>query len=116
MKSQVGIEFRKWATSKLKEYLIKGYSINSELLASKESKIKELEWSLRELYHKAIQERKILTQGFLNIISDYSKSFELLSKYDSGNLSTDGLNSEIIYVINYVDVKEAIDRTKTNYN
>ena len=105
VKSQVGIEFRKWATSKLKEYLIKGYSINSKLLASKESKIAALEWSLKELHHKAIQEQKILTEGFLNIISDYSKSFELLSKYDSGNLSTDGLNNEIIYVINYVDVK-----------
>lgn len=112
VKSQVGIEFRKWATSKLKEYLIKGYSINSELLRSKESRIKELEWSLKELHHKAIQEQKILTEGFLNIISDYSKSFELLSKYDSGSLSTDGLNNEIIYVINYVDVKEAIEELK----
>ncbi len=112
VKSQVGIEFRKWATSKLKEYLIKGYSINSELLASKQSRIKELEWSLKELHHKAIQEQKILTEGFLTIISDYSRSFELLSKYDSGSLSTDGLNNEIIYVINYVDVKEAIEELK----
>ncbi len=112
VKSPIATDFRKWATSKLKEYLIKGYSINSELLTSKESRIKELEWSLKELHHKAIQEQKILTEGFLNIISDYSKSFELLSKYDSGNLSTDGLNNEIIYVINYVDVKEAIEELK----
>lgn len=112
VKSPIATDFRKWATSKLKEYLIKGYSINSELLTSKESRIKELEWSLKELHHKAIQEQKILTEGFLNIISDYSKSFELLSKYDSGNLSTDGLNNEIIYVINYVDVKETIEELK----
>jgi death-on-curing family protein len=112
VKSPLATEFRKWATRKLKEYLIKGYSINSELLTSKESRIKELEWSLKELHHKAIQEQKILTEGFLNIISDYSKSFELLSKYDSGSLSTDGLNNEIIYVINYVDVKEAIEELK----
>ncbi|WP_234369120.1 virulence protein RhuM/Fic/DOC family protein [Brumimicrobium mesophilum] len=112
VKSPLATEFRKWATRKLKEYLIKGYSINSELLTSNESKIKELEWSLKELHHKAIQEQKILTEGFLNIISDYSKSFELLSKYDSGSLSTDGLNNEIIYVINYVDVKEAIEELK----
>ena len=112
VKSQVGIEFRKWATRKLKEYLIKGYSINKEILASKQSRIKELEWSLKELHTKAIQEQKILTEGFLTIITDYSKSFELLSKYDSDTLSTDGLNIEIIYVINYGDVKEAIEELK----
>ncbi len=28
VKSQVGTEFRKWATQRLKEYLLKGYSVN----------------------------------------------------------------------------------------
>ena len=32
VKSKVGFEFRKWATSKLKQYLLKGYSINKILL------------------------------------------------------------------------------------
>ena len=32
VKSQVGTEFRKWATQKLKGYLLKGYSVNQELL------------------------------------------------------------------------------------
>ena len=34
VKSQRGIEFRKWATKRLKEYLIKGYSITVELLSN----------------------------------------------------------------------------------
>lgn len=55
VKSKVGVEFRKWATSKLKEYLIKGYSINKDLLESKQSKIHELEQSLNELHDQAIQ-------------------------------------------------------------
>jgi hypothetical protein len=32
VKSKVGIEFRKWATSKLKEYLLQGYSIYQKRL------------------------------------------------------------------------------------
>lgn len=28
VKSKVGIEFRKWATQRIKEYLLKGYSVN----------------------------------------------------------------------------------------
>jgi hypothetical protein len=112
VKSPLATEFRKWATRKLKDYLLKGYAINKGLLESKQSRIKELEWTLNELHDKAIQEQKVLTEGFLTIISDYSKSFELLSKYDSEELSTEGLNKDIIYVINYNDVKEAIEELK----
>ena len=33
VKSQRGIHFRRWATSVLKEYLLRGYSVNQQLLA-----------------------------------------------------------------------------------
>ena len=112
VKSKTGLEFRKWATSKLKEYLLKGYSINKELLENQRSKILELEQSLNKLHDQAHQEQTILTEGFLTIITDYAKSFELLSKYDSDQFSTEGLSNKIIYVINYPDVKKAIQQLK----
>lgn len=37
VKSQVGIEFRKWATRRLKEYLLKGYSVNKKLLKKEQA-------------------------------------------------------------------------------
>lgn len=42
VKSPLATEFRKWAASKLKEYLIEGYVINRELLQSKNEKIDQL--------------------------------------------------------------------------
>ena len=33
VKSQRGIQFRRWATSVLKEYLLRGYSVNQQLMA-----------------------------------------------------------------------------------
>ena len=39
VKSQVGTEFRKWATQKLKEYLLKGYSVNQELLKNEKNTV-----------------------------------------------------------------------------
>jgi death-on-curing family protein len=112
VKSQVGIEFRKWATSKLKEYLIQGFSINKELLQVKSEKIRELEKQIDYINETAFQHQKVITQGFLSIISHYSKSFELLNKYDKGELSMDGLNQNVIYIINYDNVKKAIDELK----
>ncbi|MEZ5039523.1 MAG: RhuM family protein [Saprospiraceae bacterium] len=44
VKSPLATEFRKWATSKLKEYLLKGYALNKELLNSKAEKNKPLNY------------------------------------------------------------------------
>ena len=49
VKSPLATEFRKWATSKLKEYLLKGYAINKELLQSKTEQIKALETQINYL-------------------------------------------------------------------
>lgn len=114
VKSKTGIEFRKWATSKLKEHLIKGYTINQNILETNQSKILELERSLREMQKQAIDAQQNLTKGFLSIIEEYSKSFELLSKFDNDELNTDGLNKDFIYVINYKDAREAIQELKQN--
>jgi len=112
VKSPLATEFRKWATSKLKEYLLKGYVLNTELLNSKTEKIKELESKIDLLNEAALQNQTQITEGFLSIIGHYSKSFELLNKYDTEELSVDGLSEDVIYTINYEDVKKAIEQLK----
>ena len=112
VKSPLATEFRIWATSKLKEYLLKGYSVNQELLKENQTQIKELKTEINLLQEIAFQNQKQITDGFLSIISHYSKSFELLNKYDTGDLTLDSLNEEIIYTINYNDVKNAINQLK----
>jgi death-on-curing family protein len=112
VKSPIGIEFRKWATKQLKDYLIKGYAINTELLETQKGKIVALEKQVDSLNEKTFETQKVLTDGFLSIITHYSKSFELLNKYDTEDLSIDNLNDNIIYVINYTDVRKAIKELK----
>ncbi|PSL03376.1 virulence protein RhuM/Fic/DOC family protein [Cecembia rubra] len=112
VKSPVGIEFRKWATQRLKDYLVQGYAINSELLSKQGQKIIQLENQLDILRERTFESQKVLTEGFLDIISKYSKSFELLNRYDSEDLQLDNLSKEIIYVINYDDVKKALYQLK----
>lgn len=114
VKSPLATEFRKWATSKLKEYLLQGYAINKELLQSRTEKIKELELKIDYLNESAFQNQKQITEGFLSIIGHYSKSFELLNKYDTEELSMEGLSENVIYIINYKDVKKAIQELKNS--
>lgn len=112
VKSPLATEFRIWATNKLKEYLLNGYTINKDLLQSSTEKIKELELQIDYLNEAAFQSQKEITNGFLSIIGHYSKSFELLNQYDTEELSMEGLNEDVIYIINYNDVKKAIQELK----
>lgn len=114
VKSTVGIEFRKWATNKLKEYLVKGYSINTDLLKKQNQRLVELQDHVNLLQEKVFETEKVITDGLLTIISNYSKSFELLNKYDKDDLSIDNLSKDIFYIINYKDVKKAIAKLKEN--
>ena len=114
VKSQVGTEFRKWATQRLKEYLLKGYSINQKLLQTEQQKVEKLQQEINLLNEELFQTQKTLTDGLLSIIENYSKSFELLDKYDKDELSSENLNKDLIYVINYHDVKNAIQQLKAS--
>jgi death-on-curing family protein len=112
VKSKVGTEFRKWATQRLKDYLLKGYTINKKLLWSEQQKVKTLKQEIHQLNVELFQTQKTLTDGLLSIISHYSKSFELLNRYDKDELSAENLSKDLIYVINYKDVKNIIQQLK----
>jgi death-on-curing family protein len=114
VKSQVGTEFRRWATKRLKEYLLKGYSVNKELLKKERNKVESLQKEVLTLNKELFETQKVLTDGFLSIISQYSKSFELLEKYDKDDLSSENLSNDVIYVINYEDVKKAIQSFRSD--
>ena len=112
VKSSLATEFRKWATSRLKEYLLQGYTVNQKLLRSRTEKVRELEQKLNFLNEAAFQNQKQITEESLFIIDHYSKSFELLNRYDSEELSIEGLTEQTIYKINYKNVKKAIHELK----
>jgi death-on-curing family protein len=114
VKSKAGIEFRQWASKRLREYLLQGYSINQQVLEQQQHQIGALQERLEDLSIKLVETQQQLTDGLLSIITHYSKSFELLNQYDSDALSVENLNSEIIHVIHYPTVKKAIEALKKN--
>jgi len=85
VKSQQGVRFRQWATARLKEYLVKGYSINQQRF---EKNAKELEQALA-LINKAIKNPEISAEtgkGLAEIVSRYTQTFLWLQRYDEGLL------------------------------
>ena len=82
VKSQNGILFRKWATSVLKDYMLKGYAINQRRLEYLEKTVKLIDIANR------IDERLEGNDAkeILKVIGEYSKALDILDDYDHKTL------------------------------
>ena len=104
VKSPNGIIFRKWATSILKDYMIKGYAVNEKRL---------------EILNKTIdiQARMLATSldleenEILDVIKSYQNALSLLDNYDHGSLSKPK-GTDYIYRLTYKECRELIDKMK----
>ena len=83
--SRKGTQFRMWATQRLRELLVNGYSVNQQRF---EQNAAELEQALA-LIKKAAQSPELGTvdgRGLVEIISRYTQTFLWLQRYDEGLL------------------------------
>lgn len=78
VKSKNGILFRRWANSVLKDYLIKGYTINQKRLDYLEKTVKLIDIATRTNNDFGDSDAKKI----LNVIGRYSKALDLLDDYD----------------------------------
>ena len=83
VKSKNGIIFRKWANSVLKDYLIKGYSVNQKRLEQLEKTVKLLDISSRAYERLNNTDAKEI----MKVINKYSKGLDVLDNYDNRNLT-----------------------------
>ncbi len=85
VKSKVATRFRIWATQRLKEYLVKGYTINQQRF---QQNANELEQALT-LIQKAAQAPSLqsdMGRGLVDIMGRYTQTFLWLQQYDEGLL------------------------------
>lgn len=109
VKSKNGIAFRKWANKVLKEYLIKGYSINEQRLEYLEKTVKLIDIASRidsELHDSDAKE-------IIKVINGYSNALGLLDDYDHKKLSKPK-GTKNNNVIEYEDCLKIINDLKFN--
>ncbi len=112
VKSLEWTQFRIWATSILKQYLISWYAINQKRL--QEKWYKELENTLA-LVKKAISSGDIWKDEalwLLDIITKYTNSWLLLQKYDEDSLPESGKTKDIYYKLQSKEALESIAELK----
>lgn len=83
--SKKGTQFRMWATQRLREYLLQGYSINEQRFDKNAAELRQA----LALIKKTAQSPKLNTdegRGLIEIISRYTQTFLWLQRYDEGLL------------------------------
>jgi prophage maintenance system killer protein len=115
--SKRGIQFRIWANKILKEYLIKGYSINEKRLLQQNEQLRQLQESVKllgsVLSYKSLSEEE--SAGLLKIISDYAYALDILDRYDYQNLEITETSGKEIYQLTYDEAIEQIRKVKEIY-
>ena len=101
VKSQNGVIFRKWATSILHDFMIKGYAVNQKRLDVLNKTIAIQSRMLASTLN--IEEKEVL-----NVIEAYSNALTLLDDYDHGTIpKPNGVAST--YQLTYEECRELID-------
>ncbi len=98
VKSQRGVEFRRWANSVLKQYIIHGYAVNRR-------RLEELGTAVRIMQRA---ERQLDAKQVLSVVESYSSALDLLDSYDHQTMSRPK-GTEAAYVLTYEECRRVID-------
>jgi len=110
--SSRAIQFRKWATNVLRNYLLKGYVLNQKHLLETRERFKELQETISFLREKS--SHKLLAgqeMEILNLLESYSKTLSLLEQYDKEKLTL-SKKAKGKFVLKYDHAREVIIEVK----
>ena len=117
VKSKQGIQFRKWATSKLKEYLVQGYTLNERLLKEKVEKLSLLQNAFNLLNRSITNQAENLdeAQQISKLMSDFSVGLNLLDDFDNQRLDNKGNTKKEAVYISVDEFLDVIQKMKTEF-
>ena len=101
VKSKRGVEFRKWANSVLKQYILKGYAVNN-------NRIQQLGEVIRILKRT---ENSLDSKQVLTVVEKYSEALELLDSYDHQTMKRPKGNTAD-YTLTYEECRKVISEMR----
>ncbi len=114
VKSQRGTQFRIWANSVLKEYLVKGYAVNEKASRQQLNNLS----NMVQVLSNALESKSISAdeaQALLRIIKDYSYGLDTLDKYDYQKLQVESITNRKGFKITYSNAIKAIQSLKKQF-
>ena len=97
VKSKRGVEFRRWANSVLKQYIMQGYVVNNNRMNQLGEVIRIMKRTENALDSKQV----------LSVIEKYNTALEMLDSYDHQNM-TRPKGTDAVYVLTYEECRDVI--------
>lgn len=105
VKSATATQFRIWATKRLREYLVQGYSINQQRLEQ-----------LGQIVEVMARADNHLVVGTGEVLAAYLPSLQALRDYDEGTLSAnDSTGNAPVWQLTHADAQAIIARTRSEF-
>ncbi|MBX3242753.1 MAG: virulence protein RhuM/Fic/DOC family protein [Chitinophagaceae bacterium] len=115
--SKNATQFRIWANKVLKEYLVKGYSLNEKRLQEKTQQFDALKQTVQLLSN--VLESKPLSSdeagGLLKVLTDYTYALDVLDKYDHRTLTVEATHKTPSFIATYEGAMKAIHGLKEKF-
>ena len=105
VKSATATQFRIWATKRLREYLVQGYSINQQRLEQ-----------LGQIVEVMARADNHLVANTGEVLSAYIPSLQALRDYDEGTLSaSESTGNAPVWQLTHADAQAIIARTRSEF-
>lgn len=117
IKSKTAVQFRRWATNILKDYLVKGYAINQKVIQEQKAKLSSLQ-QMVDLLNRSM-ENQIETveqaQNVSKILQEFVKGLNLLDDFDHKRLDNKGNTQKEAVQISVDEFLAVIDKMKGDF-
>ena len=114
VKSKRGIQFRKWANKILKDYLLKGYAVRTNMQLQQYQELKQLVGVLQH----TMQTEALTTneaRDLVNVVTDYTYALDTLDNYDYQRLAISDTEGTERFHATYENAMEAIHSLKEKF-
>ena len=117
IKSKTATQFRKWATSVLKEYMTKGYAINEHKLKQEQDKVKTLQDTIKLLSRSLEYQVESLDEAkdVAKLMDNFAGGLDLLDSYDHQKLDIKGYTERKAIRISEQEFLTVIDKMKSEF-
>ena len=113
--SQEGVIFRRWATSILKEYLVKGYVVQNNLIQQKYEDLKALVEVVGRTMGYLEGPKDDHVKPIFDVVRDYTHALDTLDAYDYQNLKIEGTTTPERFHATYENAMDTIQSLKEKF-
>ena len=116
VKSKRGTQFRIWANTVLKEYLIKGYAVKNNLIQERYDELKALVDTMgRAMQHIGEAAAQDQIRSIFDVVRDYTYALDTLDGYDYQSLEIRSTSGGETFHATYENALEVISSLKEKF-